>query len=232
MALTDNPQEMADEEAGGPPRREPMLNLPPMVTALLIVNVAVHGLRALLPPDTDDWLVGELAFAPGRFTLPGAFDWPALFSPVTYQFIHGGIAHLVINMTFVMAVGTAVERRIGPWRTLAFSLICGVAAAAAHMAVYPYDMAVVVGFSGAASGLFAGALRIMTGRHGLRTNRRLIVVSLVWVGVNAAVGVTGMTFGSDAPVAWVAHLGGYAAGLVLLPLFEPRRRWATGPEES
>ena len=108
---------MAEDQAGQTAPREPMLNLPPMVTALLIVNVAVHGLRFLLPEGTDDWLVGELAFAPGRFTEPGAFDWPALISPITYQFIHGGIAHLVINMAFLMAVGTAVvEVAVSPGR--------------------------------------------------------------------------------------------------------------------
>jgi membrane associated rhomboid family serine protease len=214
---------MAEDEAGRRAPREPMLNLPPMVTALILINVGVHALRAVLPEATDDFLVNELAFAPARFTVPGGFDWPALLSPITYQFIHAGLAHLLVNMTFVMAVGSAVERRLGAWRTLAFSLICGVAAAAAHLAVYPQDIGALVGFSGAASGLFAGTLWSMSaGRR--RGRRRLLVVSALWIATNVIVGVTGLPFGDSTPIAWVAHLGGYFAGLALIGWFDAGRR--------
>jgi membrane associated rhomboid family serine protease len=217
---------MAEDEAGPPARREPMLNLPPMVTTLIVVNVAVHALRALLPEQTDDVLVNELAFVPARFTIPGAFDWPALVSPITYQFLHAGLAHLFINMTFVMAVGTAVERHLGAWRTLAFSLICGVAAAATHLAVYPQDVAALVGFSGAASGQFAGALWVITRRARGRRSSRLLIVSALWVASNVIFGFTGLPVGDSTPIAWVAHIGGYFSGLVLIGWFDPRRRRA------
>ena len=216
---------MAEDEAGPPALREPMLNLPPMVTALIAVNVAVHVLRALLPEQTDDVLVNELAFVPARFTVPGAFDWQALVSPVTYQFLHAGLAHLFINMVFVMAVGTAVERYLGAWRTLAFSLICGVAAAATHLAVYPQDMVPLVGFSGAASGQFAAALWLITRRSGRRRGGRLLVVSALWIASNVIFGVAGFPVGDSTLVAWVAHIGGYFSGLLLTGWFDPRRRW-------
>ena len=217
---------MAEDDAGPPARRERMLNLPPMVTTLIVVNVAVHVLRALLPDEADDALVNELAFVPARFTVPGAFDWPALVSPVTYQFLHAGLAHLLINMTFVMAVGTAVERYLGAWRTLAFSLICGVAAAATHLAVYPQDAAALVGFSGAASGQFAGALWTITRRSsGRRRGIRLVIVSALWIASNVIFGIVGFPVGDATPIAWVAHIGGYFSGLVLIGWFDPRRRW-------
>jgi len=203
-----------------------MLNLPPMVTALIAVNLAVHGLRQLLPADTDDALVNELAFTPARFTVPGAFDWLSLVSPITYQFLHAGLAHLLINMLFVMAVGTAVERYLGPWRTLAFSLICGVAAAAAHLVVYPQEAVALVGFSGAASGQFAGTLWMITRRAGGRRGGRLLVVSALWVASNVIFGMTGFPVGDSTPIAWVAHIGGFFSGLVLIGWFDPRRRRA------
>src|SRR5262249_32612652 len=144
-------------------------------------------------------------------------DWPALLSPVTYQFLHAGLAHLFINMTFVMAVGTAVERHLGAWRALAFSLICGIAAAATHLAVYPQEALALVGFSGAASGPVAGAWWMITRRSsGRRRGIRLLVISALWVASNVIFGVTGFPVGDSTPIAWVAHIGGYFSGLVLI----------------
>jgi len=209
-----------------------MFNVPPMVTALIAVNVAVHALRALLPADTDDSLLNELAFAPARFTEPGAFDWPALLSPVTYQFLHVGLAHLSINMLFVLAVGTAVERHVGAWRTLAFSLICGIAAALTHLIVYPHDAAALVGFSGAASGLFAGAFWLMSARRRRGRIGRLLMVSVLWIVSNVLFGVWGLPPADSTPIAWVAHIGGYVAGLVLIPWFVPKRRDPSSRDEA
>lgn len=204
--------------------REPLFNLTPMVKALLTVNVAVHAIRLMFSPDVDDAVVSTFGFIAARFTQEGAFDWTAAASLLTHQFLHDGFAHLAVNMAFAMAVGTACERRLGPWRMLALTLVSGVAGALAHLAVYPHDLIVLVGFSGATSGLLAATLIFVYSAAGPAGWRRFALFSAIWIALNIATGLTGWPFGSDVQIAWVAHIGGYAAGVVLAWALDPRRR--------
>jgi membrane associated rhomboid family serine protease len=200
-----------------PPARQPILNVPPATKALLIVNVAVHVLRLLLPADLDDALVSTFAFVPARYTETGGLGWPALVDPITYQFLHGSLVHLGVNMLALLAFGAGVERRIGGWRMLIFFLVCGVAAAAAHLAAYPSSLEPIVGASGAISGLFGGVLRFQFG-SGAGARRGFWLVIILWIVANVVVGQTGMPGTDGAAIAWVAHLGGFGAGLLLFDL--------------
>ena len=119
-----------------PPARQPIFNVPPVTKALLLVNVAVHLLRLLLPADIDDALVSTFAFVPARYTVADGLGWPALVDPITYQFLHASFVHLGVNMLALLAFGSGVERRTGGWRMLVFFLVCGVVSAAAHLAAY------------------------------------------------------------------------------------------------
>lgn len=218
---------MDDGQSRGRVTREPLFNLTPMVKALLAVNVAVHVLRLTLSPATDDAVVGTFGFIAARFTQAGAFDWTALASLVTHQFLHDGFTHLAINMGFAMAVGTACERRLGPWRMLVLALLSGVAGALAQLAVYPHDRGVLVGFSGATSGLLAATLIYVYAAAGSFGRRRFVLFSAVWIAINIATGLSGWPLGSEVQIAWVAHIGGYAAGVVLAGLLDPQRRHGT-----
>jgi membrane associated rhomboid family serine protease len=201
---------------------QPIFNLSPMVKVLLAVNIAVHLLRLLLSPETDDLLVAVFGFIPAR--LSEAFDVWALATFITYQFLHEGFAHLAINMLFTMAVGTACERRLGPWRLLLFALMCGAAGALAHLAFLPHDPIVLVGFSGATSGLMAGTLLIATDPYDLRLNQRFLSFSAVWIGLNAITGISGgLPLAADLNIAWIAHIGGYVAGALLIKALDPWR---------
>jgi membrane associated rhomboid family serine protease len=200
-----------------PPARQPILNVPPITKALLIVNVAVHVLRLLLPADLDDALVSTFAFIPARYAPADGFAWPAVVDPVTYQFLHANLIHLGVNMLALLAFGSGVERRIGGWRMLVFFLVCGVVSAFAHLAAYPSSPEAIVGASGAISGLFGGVLRLQFGAApGGR--RGLWAIIILWIAVNFVVGQTSMPGTDGAPIAWVAHLGGFVAGLLLFDL--------------
>jgi len=200
-----------------PPARQPILNVPPITKALLIVNVAVHVLRLLLPAHLDDALVSTFAFIPARYTLADGLGWPALVDPITYQFLHANFIHLGVNMLALLAFGSGVERRIGGWRMLVFFLVCGVVSALAHLAAYPSTPEPIVGASGAISGLFGGVLRFQFGAAPGR-RRGLWPIIILWIAVNFVVGQTGMPGADSAPIAWVAHLGGFLAGLLLFDL--------------
>ena len=206
---------MSDRPA--PPARQPILNVPPITKALLIANVAVHLLRLLLPADLDDALLLTFAFVPARYTEAGGFGWPTLVDPITYQFLHGSLVHLAVNMLALLAFGAGVERRIGGWRMLIFFLVCGVIAAATHLAAYPSSLEPIVGASGAISGLFGGVLRFQFD-SGLGSRRGFWLVIILWIVVNFVIGQTGIPGTDGAAIAWVAHLGGFVAGLVLFDL--------------
>ncbi len=204
------------------PPRQPILNIPPATKALLIANIAVHGLRQLLPDSLDDAVIENFGFIPARYTVPGLFSWTAFVSPLTHQFLHANLAHLAMNMLALLAFGAGVERRIGGARMVIFTLICGLFGAAVHFAVYPHSLDPVIGASGAISGLFGAVMRFQVrgGRDGGRGSIwPLIGLFLV---LNVVTGVTGVGAPEGETIAWVAHMGGFVAGLLLFGLFDRR----------
>lgn len=188
--------------------RQPMFNLPPATKALIVVNVAVFAVMLVLPGALADRIAEYLGFVPARYH---AFTVWALVDPVTYQFIHAGFAHIAINMLGLAAFGAGVEQRMGRTRFLLFYLACGIVGAFTQWALDPSSEDVVVGASAAISGLFGGILRLAAFRRGFW----MLVV--LWLVMNAVAGVSGLG-AEGAPVAWVAHVGGFAAGLLLYPL--------------
>jgi len=219
------PEGRRGEEGAG--ARQPILNVGGAVLWLIVANLAVHLLRMLLAEPADDRLVFELALVSARLT--GAMPWGP-FDPlpvVTYQFLHGGLDHLGINMLALLAFGTPVERRLGAARFLAFYLICGLAGAAAHLLAFPDSPAPLIGASGAIAGCFAGAVRLVAGRGragGLAGLRQVALLAALWLGSQVVFGLVGGGIGSTEIVAWWSHIGGFVAGLLLIGWFVPRRR--------
>src|SRR5262249_1520503 len=116
--------ETAPQQTPPPPppeRREPVLNIPATAVALIAVCAGVHLLRVyVFDIDQDIELLLRTAFIPIRYA--GIFDidvW-AFTSPFTYTFLHGGLAHLAINMVWLAAFGSPLANRLGPVRFLVF----------------------------------------------------------------------------------------------------------------
>jgi membrane associated rhomboid family serine protease len=235
------------------PGKEPIFNVPTCVIALLGVLALIQLARSFLDPETDLWLVLATAFIPARYSALGA-GLPggevALFtSPVTHMFIHGDWMHLALNSAWLLAFGGAIAERTGTARFLLFSLVCGLAGAAAFYAANVDLAQPMVGASGAISGLMGGTLRFLFpaidsgGFRRLReaprtvplmslgerlTDRRILHTSAVLVVINV---LTIIGFGiaqNGAPIAWEAHLGGYSLGLFTYGLFDNVR----GSEEE
>jgi membrane associated rhomboid family serine protease len=174
----------------------------------------------------------------------GAKPWTLL----TYAFLHGSWTHVVLNSIWLIAFGPPIARRFGSPRFLLFMAVTAIASAAAHWANAPMDFSPLIGASGADSGLMGAATRFMfqpgaplgssraisrfeiesipaASLRGVFVNRRALIFLGVWLMTNFIFGAGAQTFGfSDMPVAWVAHLGGFFAGLVLFPLFDRPRR--------
>jgi membrane associated rhomboid family serine protease len=234
------------------PAREPMLNLPGSVAGLVGAFVLIHLVRTeLLSPESDLEVLLLFAFIPVRYTpeLLNGFVFPGgvgadAWTFVTYAALHGGWMHLLINGLWLIAFGSALARRFGTARFLAFSAICAAAGAALHLATHVGDQAPVVGASAAISGQMAGAARFvfehggplgaLRGRGGWAYSQRAATLGEVfsnpaalgflaaWFGLNLLIGLASIPIAGDAgSVAWQAHIGGFVAGLLLFPLFDP-----------
>lgn len=196
---------------------EPPLRGPWPAWALAAVILASY-------PVQNFWL-GSVAAAANRFGLVAGDvaqgRWPGL---VTALFIHGGWAHAGMNAAGALAFGAPVARvlgtrGLGPLSFALFYLVCGVLAGLGYVALNLHSSAAVIGASGAVSGLFGAASRLIEHKPGLSpfASRTVVGFAAAWLVTNLVMGLTGFAPGMGAvQVAWQAHVVGYGAGLVLI----------------
>jgi membrane associated rhomboid family serine protease len=173
---------------------------------------------------------------------------PKPWTLLTYAFLHGSWTHVLLNTIWLVAFGPPIARRFGSLRFLLFMAVTAIAGALAQWASATMDFSPLIGASGADSGLMGAATRFMfqpgaplsafgsidrpeiesirpVSLRGVFLERRALIFLGVWLGTNFIFGAGAQALGlSDMPVAWVAHLGGFCAGLVLFPLFDARFR--------
>ncbi len=153
-----------------------------------------------------------------------------LLTPLLSLFLHGSWMHLLGNMLYFWVFGNNIEDSMGSGRFLVFYLICGVAAAAAHIIVQPGSPVPTVGASGAISGIM-GAYLILYPNVRVRMyfppiflfRIRAWLVLIWWFLLQLLSGVpelTTMRPGVSSGVAFWAHVGGFIAGIALVKLFE------------
>lgn len=237
---TDNTDEIVDAV---PERREPMFNLPGIVIAIIGACVAIHLSRVyILSPDQDFALLVRTAFIPVRYSGQYALEIWAFTSPLTYAFLHGGFAHLIINMVWLAAFGSPLANRLGNIRFSAFFAVTTLAAVALHYVLHSNDAAPLVGASGAISGMMGAAARFsfqvdrsqgkpafagapLPIRDVFRSRTALTFLG-VWMVINLVTGLVGLTPGDDSQIAWEAHIGGFLAGFLGIRFFDRRREFA------
>ena len=220
-----------------------------LTIAVFCVVHAVRELILTSQQDVEFLLL--FAFIPARYTpemlavdtLPGGLG-ADVWTFVTYALIHGDLTHLAINVIWLLPFGTAVARRFGRARFLALFAASAAAGAGVHLLAHPGELLPMIGSSAAVSGFMAAAIRfvfqaggpigVFRGaeapiyhvpavplREALR-DPRILAFLVVWFGLNALFGVGSVSLlGVDQPVAWQAHIGGFLAGLLLFPQFDP-----------
>jgi membrane associated rhomboid family serine protease len=198
--------------------REPAFNAPIVVIVLCVGLIGLYTGQSLT---MSQYTVERLAL-----TAAGLADgrWQTLF---TSMFLHGSWMHVLTNSVAALAFGPPVARLFGETGRgaatfVAFYLVCGVIAGLGFVATDFGDASPVVGASGAISGLIGAAARIIEGRGrvGPLFGRTVIGMTITWSLANVILGVSGLTPGAmGMPVAWQAHLFGYAAGLLLIGPF-------------
>jgi membrane associated rhomboid family serine protease len=183
-----------------------------------------------MPWRYEAWVVTHLGFVPARYSITGALDWAAFAGPLSHQFLHGGVVHLLINMVMLAAFGSGVARTIGAGRMLFLYFLCGVAGAFTHWFFYPESTIPVIGASGAISGLFGAVLRLIAAHRRIDGGfRRVLPVAIIWVGIAVLTGFTGMPGTGGAQVAWAAHIGGFVPALLFFDLFAAGSRHRPRP---
>lgn len=202
----------------GNPAAEPMINLPPATKLLLAVFIFIHiFIVAALDAEGRYDVYQTFGFIPGYYTgMMDPYGWERLYGPLTYAFLHGSWIHLFMNGAMLMAFGAAFEKRAGGRRMLALFFLCSLAAAAVHFVFNLHSDSPVIGASGGLSGLFAATIALMRDdpRLGFGGRRGLWSFAALWVGLSILFGIGGGPEG--AAIAWQAHIGGFAAGFLLL----------------
>ena len=191
----------------------------PLVTyALIVLNV----LFFLVEMSGGDAFIMKWAFVPSRFLANPVADFPTLF---TSMFMHAGWVHLGGNMLYLWIFGDNVEDRFGHLKFLIFYLLCGLAATFAQMAFNPASGIPNLGASGAIAGVLgAYILMFPQGKVSVMQGQRVIQVPALimigfWIVLQLFSGFGSLGAADTGGVAYMAHIGGFAAGLVLAFLF-------------
>lgn len=225
---------------GLPRRREPMFNIPGVLTATVAVLVIIHVIRAfILTPEFDQWLISVAAFIPARYLHPvGDQSVIGYFAgPLSYSLLHGGWAHLGSNALFLVIFATPLTARIGPYRFAVLWIAAAVASAFFLAVLTGFEFSLLIGASGVVSATagascrfvvpLLGSGRMEAARYAPRlglvealTRRSVIVFVVIWLLFNVVLAGVDNT----ANIAWQAHLGGFLFGYLTFGLFDPPLR--------
>ncbi|SHG54125.1 Membrane associated serine protease, rhomboid family [Thermosyntropha lipolytica DSM 11003] len=195
----------------------------PLVTVLIILaNIYVFYQQITSGPVGMEAMIYQKGFIPSHLLYHPT-------SAVTYMFLHGSLMHIISNMWMLWLLGDNVEDRMGKMRFIIFYLLCGIIAALVHYYINPHSSIPVVGASGAIAGVM-GAYFIMFPRARILTwvppfflftfpawfYLGIWILTQLWAGLGSLAALEHPT------IAFWAHIGGFAAGVILHPFFVSR----------
>ena len=205
----------------------------PIVTVLLIAaNAVVFIYELSLGSHQQNIFFMQYGMTPFEITHGVSLisrSFPVFLTIFTSMFVHGGWLHIGGNMLFLWIFGNNVEDSMGRGRFLVFYLICGLAASAAQIAVIPDSTIPNIGASGAIAGVL-GAYLLLFPRAKVLTLVFLgifftfielpaVIVLVFWIVLQLISGTFGYGGINTGGVAYFAHIGGFAAGLLTIKLF-------------
>ncbi len=204
----------------------------PWVTAgLVIVNVVIFLFEAVLG-DAAHLLIESFGVVPAELTT----NWqnPLVISTLfTSQYLHGGWAHLIGNMWYLIIFGDNVEDRMGRLRYFVFYSLCGVVAALLQVVAAPRSTIPMIGASGAIAGVLGAYLLLYPHARVSTVIPFFYFIRIVWLPAIVVLGswflvqlLNGLAMldvqMQTGGVAFWAHVGGFVAGMVLMPIFRRR----------
>lgn len=203
----------------------------PWLTLALMVACTTSSLWLwALPPDAAAAALHGLGLIPADL----AQGWPApppgghsrWMAPLTSLVLHAGWAHLLVNLAYLWLFGRGLEAVLGPWRLLVLFLASGIAGEICQITAVPSSHLPMIGASGGISGMLGAHLllfpraNILTLARFWRTSLVIRVPSLLIIGAWLAAELLALVRMDPAAggTASLAHLGGFAAGMLLVPL--------------
>lgn len=202
-----------------------------MTIGIMVVTVLVFLWQASLSDAMVERAVLVYGVIPSVLVGPDNLD-PRMF-PITAEltlltsiFLHADWWHLLGNMLFLWVFGDNIEDSMGHWKFLLFYLLCGAAAGFAHAVMLPDLQTPTIGASGAVAGVL-GAYMVLHPRV------KVLVIVLKWFPLYVSAyfvlalwlgfQVFSVWAGGGGQVAWWAHIGGFAAGAILIIPFRDAR---------
>jgi rhomboid family protein len=207
----------------------------PVVTwGIIAANFAVFFVQQSLGEAGNEALIETLGAIPSHIVGPASNPGPvpAYLTLFTCLWLHEGWAHILGNMIFLFVFGDDIEEALGRWPFLLFYVLCGLAASIAFVAADATSNLPLIGASGAIAGVMSAYLLI-------RPCARVVVALFVrffilpvpaWVAIGLwallqlyqFANVDGSSGQDTDNVAYMAHVGGLIAGVVLFLLMRPK----------
>lgn len=227
---------------------EPLFQLPRPVLALILLLVFFHFVPGVFIRDWEGWSTLLFAFIPAR--LSGAqtiaqVSGSAYWSMLTYGFLHADSLHLAVNSLWLAVFGTPVARCFGTLRFILISALATIGGAVASLLVHWGEYIILVGASGAVSGLVGASVPVIFAAGSidrfsraakgaqlnvlpfaaLMRNQRALWFLAIWLFMTFFTGTTQLIVPTalleGRVIAWEAHLGGFLVGFACAYIFAP-----------
>jgi rhomboid family protein len=207
---------------------QPSYSKPVVTVFLIVINILVFLFEFSLDPYSQNAFIATYGLTPDRFHFVNV---------LTSMFLHGGWMHVLGNMWFLWIFGDNIEDILGHGKYIVFYLLCGIAAGLTQTIFSPGSRVPMVGASGAIAGVM-GAYMIKFPRSQIRTLLILVfffttvdvpawVMLIYWFGIQLlnGVGTVGNSAASQGGTAFLAHVGGFITGILLVNLMRPQQRY-------
>ena len=201
------------------------------VPVVTYVFIAINVIVFLLELSAGDAFIERWSVVPARLLANPVGDFITVF---TAMFMHGGWMHLLSNMLYLWIFGDNVEDRLGQVKFIIFYLLCGIVATFAQVLVNPDSNIPNLGASGAIAGVLGayllmfprGSVRVLMGRAIIPMPALIVIGFWALLQVISGVGSIATTAqtADTGGVAYMAHVGGFVAGLILTPLMGGTRQ--------
>ena len=217
----------------------PTTSMPFVTAGLIIFNCLIFFYQISLGPAAEEFVLSLAAipadlFGVTRVGNPAVAPWLTVF---TSMFLHGNILHLGGNMLYLWIFGNNIEDVMGHGRFVLFYLLVGAAAVFSHALIDPMSTIPMIGASGAISGVLGAyvllfpyvrvQVLIPIGIFPYIVHVSAVLVLGLWIVIQVLNGIFGLG-GVEGGVAWLAHVGGFIAGILLIKLFARPQRARAG----
>lgn len=209
-------------------------NTTPFVTiGIIVLNILVFLLQLLADVDGKQIVYAYGAIPHNIVSFESTQPIHPLLTLFTSMFMHGGIFHIVGNMLYLWIFGNNIEDRLGHFRFMLFYLFSGIVAALSHTLSATGSGVPMIGASGAVSGVLGAYILlfpmarvhtiIFLGFFVQSVQIPALIVIGFWAIIQLVNGLIMQGMPGQGGIAWLAHAGGFIAGLITIKLWQPRR---------